>query len=163
MTGIVWPEQFAPGRSAVHVRNELAMAAPAAAVWAWLVRAERWPEWYVNSHGVRIVEAGEGRAGELGLGTRFLWRTFGVAIDSTVAELVAGERIAWTARGVGVRAYHAWLLTPAAGGCRVVTEETQNGWAARLGSLVMPHRMHRYHQIWLESLARQAGAGRRPG
>jgi uncharacterized protein YndB with AHSA1/START domain len=129
------------------------MPAPPAAVWAWLVRAELWPRWYPNSHRVRIVN---GPRPDLALGARFRWWTFGVAIDSTVAEFVPCERLAWTARGIGVRAYHAWLLRPAGDGCQVLTEETQRGWAARLGSLVMPNRMHRGHQVWLETLAQKA-------
>jgi len=157
--GILWPEEDHPGRTPVHVRNELRMPAPPAVVWAWLVRAELWPGWYPNSHRVRIVS---GPRPDLAPGTRFRWWTFGVAIDSTVAELVPCERLAWTARGVGVRAYHAWLLRPADGGCHVLTEETQSGWAARLGSLAMPNRMHRGHQVWLETLARQAAAGPPP-
>jgi uncharacterized protein YndB with AHSA1/START domain len=153
-TTIRWPEEHHPSRTAVHVRNELSMPAPPEAVWAWLVRAELWPRWYRKSHRVRIVS---GPRPDLALGSRFHWWTFGVAIDSTVAELVPCERLAWTARGIGVRAYHAWLLRPTGqGGCHVLTEETQDGWAARLGSLLMPNRMHRGHQIWLEALAQKA-------
>lgn len=150
---IRWPAGYEPGRAAVHVRNELTMAATPEAVWAWLVRAELWPTWYVNSHRVRIVA---GPRPDLALGSRFRWRTFGVAIDSTVEELVPGERIGWSARGFGVNAYHAWLIWRTAGGCHVLTEETQHGWLARLGSLLLPNRMHRYHQIWLEALEKQA-------
>jgi uncharacterized protein YndB with AHSA1/START domain len=156
---IRWPEEHRPGRTAIHVRNEISMPAPPRAVWAWLVRAELWPRWYPNSHRVRIVS---GPRPDLGLGSRFRWWTFGVAIDSTVAEVVPRERLAWTARGAGVRAYHAWLLRPAGSGCHVLTEETQSGWAARLGGLLMPNRMHRGHQLWLETLARQAAGGPPP-
>ena len=39
----------------------------------------------------------------------------------------------------------------------VPTEETQNGWLARLGALVMPGRMSRWHQRWLEELGKVAG------
>ena len=67
------------------------MPALPAAVWAWLVRAELWPTWYPNSHRVRIVN---GPHSDLTLGSRFHWRTFGVAVDSTVAELVPYERLA---------------------------------------------------------------------
>ncbi len=61
-----------------------------------------------------------------------------------------------------MRAYHAWLLRPSGNGCHVLTEETQSGWAARLGNLVMPNRMRRGHQIWLETLARKAAGGQPP-
>jgi hypothetical protein len=156
---IRWPEPYEPSRTAVHVRNELAMAALPAAVWSWLVRAELWPGWYRNAHRVHIVG---GPRPDLALGTRFRWRTFGVAIDSTVEECLPCERLAWTARGAGVRAYHAWYLRPAGYGCHVLTEETQNGWLARLGNQMMPDRMHRYHQIWLEALAQKAAGGPPP-
>jgi hypothetical protein len=116
---IRWPEKYAPGRAPVHVRNELTLRAPCAAAWAWLVRAQLWPTWYPNSANVTYLNSD---AAELADGTRFRWKTFGVTIESTVLEHVPGERIAWDAHGIGVDAYHAWVLTPAPEGCRVRTE-----------------------------------------
>jgi hypothetical protein len=72
-----------------------------------------------------------------------------------VREFEPLERLAWSARGIGVDAYHAWLFEPN----NVLTEETQNGFLARLGSLAMPNRMHKYHQIWLENLSEKALTG----
>jgi len=37
-------------------------------------------------------------------------------------------------------------------GVYMLTEVTQNGWLARLGALVMPGRMSRWHQRWLVGL-----------
>lgn len=157
---IRWPERFEPSRCPIHVRNELTMSAPAAAVWGWLVRAEAWPEWYANASDVTV----EGpSAPDLSAGTRFRWRTFGVSLVSTVEEFVPGERIAWHAVGRGIDAYHAWLIEPLDSGCRVLTEETQHGWLARLGKLLMPSRMHRQHQAWLEGIQAKAVAGSPPG
>jgi uncharacterized protein YndB with AHSA1/START domain len=151
-----WPERYHPERAPVHVRNELTSSAPPEALWAWLVRAALWPTWYPNSSGVEFIE-GEGP--DLAPGTVFRWRTFGVGITSRVEELVPCERIAWSARGVGVDAYHAWLLEPGPGGCRILTEETQHGWLARAGNTLLPRRMGKYHHIWLEGLSRQAATG----
>ena len=67
------------------------------------------------------------RQSELRLGTMFTWRTFGVKLKSTVQEFVPNERLAWSARGLGVDAYHAWLLVPLLSGTHVITEETQYG------------------------------------
>jgi hypothetical protein len=64
--------------------------------------------------------------------------------------------------GLGVEAYHAWEITPTAVGAHVLTEETQHGWAARLGSIVFPNRMSKFHQIWLERLAANAQGGLPP-
>lgn len=154
--GIAWPPRFAPAHCPVHVRNELAITATPERVWHWLVRARDWPRWYANAADVRFLA---GAPPDLAPGARFRWRTFSVRIESTVREWEPPTRLAWDARGVGVEAYHAWLITPTADGCHVRTEETQHGGLARLGALLMPRRMWRYHQIWLESLRARALGG----
>jgi Polyketide cyclase / dehydrase and lipid transport len=154
--GIRWPEEFAPANTPVFVSNQLEMNVPPAAVWEWLIRADLWPEWYPNSKNVKYLEPSKG---PLRMGTTFRWTTFGVMIVSQVTEFAPCERIAWNARGTGVDAYHAWLVEKTDRGCRVLTEETQNGWAARLGKMLMPSRMGKYHQIWLEGLEQQARGG----
>ena len=156
LQGIVWPARYAPGNAPVHVRNERTMRASPEAVWAALVRAARWPEWYPNSSHVTLLR---GSPPDLAPDTKFRWKTFGFTIDSTVVEFVPTERIAWDARGLGVDAYHAWLIRPAADGCYVLTEETQHGWLARLGNLLFPRRMYRGHELWLDSLEKRALSG----
>jgi len=153
---IIWPEHFAPQHCPIHVRNELAMAASSENVWAWLIRAPLWPTWYANSANVQFLQ------GDLALATRFKWKTFGVTIESTVLEFVPVERIAWDAHAFGIEVYHAWLIQKTPIGCHVITEETQRGWLARLGKLLMPNRMWKYHQIWLERLSANATQGAPP-
>jgi hypothetical protein len=150
-----WPERYHPDRAGVYVSNSLAVAVGPEILWAWMIRAPLWPTWYSNSSGVVLLNS-EGP--DLELGTRFRWKTFGVWIESEVQEFVPCERLAWNARGTGVDAYHAWRFEPG----NILTEETQNGFLAKLGSVVMPKRMHKYHQIWLESLRDKASTGR-PG
>ena len=157
--GIRWPDHYHPARCPVHVRNELSMAAPIDAVWVWLVRAVLWPSWYRNSANVRFLE---GSTPDLSPSTRFQWKTFGVTIQSTVLEFVPYERIAWDAHASGVDAYHAWVLHKTPDGCHVLTEETQHGWLARLGKLLTPSRMYRFHQVWLEGLRDNARSGMPP-
>jgi polyketide cyclase/dehydrase/lipid transport protein len=149
---IRWPDRYDPSRAPVHVSNEIDTPAAPEVLWAWLVRAPLWPSWYPNAKDVVLA----GGAPELTLGVTFTWRTFGVAIRSTVLEFVPPERIAWNAFGIGVDAYHAWEITPTSAGAHVLTEETQYGWAARLGSIVFPNRMSKFHQIWLERLSEKA-------
>ncbi len=156
---IQWPDRYQPSNCPVHVRNELDMAASQDHVWAWLVRVLLWPTWYVNSANTEIIE---GSGPDLEEGTRFRWKTFGVTITCTVRECALHERIAWDAHTLGIDVYHAWALQPSAKGCRVLTEETQHGWLARLGKLFMPKRMYRFHQLWLEGLESKARAGLPP-
>lgn len=159
LDGIVWPPHYAPGHVPVHVRNERAMRCSPESVWAALVRAAEWPEWYPNAARLTFLT---GSPPDLAPGTRFRWTTFGVTIVSTVLEFVPAERIAWDARGIGLDAYHAWLIRPTVGGCHVLTEESQHGWLARLGDRVFPHRMSRGHELWLDSLEQRASRGPLP-
>jgi hypothetical protein len=123
---IHWPERYDPARTPVHVRNEFDTRAAPALVWAWLVRAAMGPSWYPNSRDVRLDG---GSSVDLSLARSFTWRTFGVSIRSTVLEDAPPEHIAWNALGLGVDAYHAWLITPTLTGSHLLTEETQCGWA----------------------------------
>lgn len=147
---IEWPERYNPARTPIHVRNEVESAAAPEAVWAWLIRAALWPSWYPNSRNVRVDG---GASVDLVNSGSFTWRTFGVAIRSTVLEYEPPYRIAWNASGLGVDAYHAWLITPTAAGSHILTEETQYGWGARLNNWVFPNRMSRFHQLWLDRLS----------
>ena len=145
---IRWPRGFEPASSPVHVINRLDTETAPDSVWARLIHASGWPAIYANAGNVK-VEGG----GNLFAGARFTWKTFGIALESEVKEFVPETRIAWLATGIGVQAYHAWLITPTATGCTILTEETQHGLVARSGRLIFPNRMGRWHQKWLEALA----------
>ena len=101
----------------------------------------------------RIQRVSTDGGADLHANAEFSWETFGVHLRSAVRVFELPARLAWTAEGIGVDAYHAWLIVPAASGCRVITEETQYGWLARAANWLMPARMHRGHQLWLERLA----------
>jgi uncharacterized protein YndB with AHSA1/START domain len=152
---IRWPERYAPDATAFHVRRQMEMPVPPERVWAWLVRAPLWPTWYPGFKEVAI----EGGASELTTGARFRWKAFGATLDSRVEEFVPFERIAWTARSTGIDAFHPWLIERLPPGCRVTSEETQNGWVARLNNLLRPGSVARIHQTWLERLLEKAESG----
>jgi len=155
---IRWPEKYGPERTAVHVHNELDIGAPPERVWAWLIRADLWPTWFSRAKDVRILGGGK----ELQAGSEFRWKTSGAKLRSKVDEFVPCERLSWNAHAMGIDAYHAWLIERTPSGCRVVTEENQNGWLARLSNAIRPSHMGRLHQAWLESLQEMAKAGLPP-
>ena len=155
---INWPERYLPDRTAVHAHNELPMTVAPEAVWPWLVRADLWPKWYSNSKEVAI----EGGGHELALGITFHWKTFGVSLTSKVEELVPNERLSWSARATGVDVYHAWLIQKIPSGCRVVTEENQNGFLARLSNSLRPGNIEKQHKVWIENLLVKAKSGSPP-
>jgi len=155
---IIWPDQYSLGNTTVHVSNEVVIPASPDVIWAWLVRASLWPEWYPTVRRVKI----EGGSQDLGPGTKFSWGIFGVTLSSKVEEFVPCERLAWSAQFEGVDAYHAWLIEKKPEGCRVLTEENQKGWLARLNSLLRPSNVRYYHYLWLEALMAKAKNGYPP-
>ena len=151
-----WPADAAPQGAAVYTYNEIDVAAPPAAVWAWLVRAPAWPSYYGNASNVRFPDGG---GPDLALGTRFTWRTFGVNVETTVTEWVPNERLAWRGKTLGGTGHHGWVIEPTAAGCHVVTEETQRGIVPMLGQWFLRRGLLTQHQRWLEGLKRMAESG----
>jgi hypothetical protein len=128
-------------------------------VFAWLVHAERWPQWYSQCTSVRILS---GPAPALGIGSHFRWTVLGVPVVTTVEECDPPHRLAWSGTGLGAAAYHSWDVEPTPTGCRVITEETQRGLIPSLLRVLL-RPLLRFTQIrWLEALAKVAVAGPPP-
>jgi hypothetical protein len=146
---IHWPASFSPESADMFSHNEIMIHADCSIVWRHLVAAPKWPNWYPNA---RDVQLPDGNQGVLQADTKFDWITFGVHIDSTVHEYVPDRRLGWFSERPGVRAYHTWLLVPAAEGCQVVTEEETKGPAAITGRKSNPGALHAGHELWLTRL-----------
>jgi uncharacterized protein YndB with AHSA1/START domain len=160
VSDIRWPERHRPEDSSFLAVNEIQIAAPVERVWAWLTRPDLWPSYYGNA---RLVRHREGPWPEVGLGTRFRWLTFGVIVQSEIVEYEPElGRVAWSARELGASGHHGWLLDERDGGTLVRTEETQRGPAMAVIKPVMKPLMLRFHQRWLEGLARVAAEGPPP-
>lgn len=157
-TDIEWPADLLPANTPVFAHNELRIDARPEVVWAWLVRAQRWSEYYFNCRGLKFV-GGRPEHGELRPDVRFTWWTFGVPVDCTVTEFQANRRLAWRGGGAGASGYHGWLIQPAGDASLVVTEEVQAGLVPRLAAPILNRALAWTHQKWLESLARVATAG----
>ncbi|MGO9453279.1 MAG: SRPBCC domain-containing protein [Candidatus Binataceae bacterium] len=150
-----WPAGFEPNSSSVFAHNEIVIAASPDRVWRWLIRAARWPEWYSNSANVTFLAADPP---DLAANTQFRWKTFGAAVTSRVIVFDPPHELGWDARGVLI-AYHGWLIEPDGSGCRVITEETQNGIVPKLAWWYLRPMLERGHQNWVESLKRKAEGG----
>ena len=152
-SAVRWPAGHQPEGARLHQANRSSSSAGCEAVFARLVRPDRWRDFYPNVFRVRH------RGGpwpELALGSSFTWITFGAPVTTEVTEFEPPHRLAWTGRGLGAVGHHAWLLTPTAGGCEILTEETQRGAAiALLGPVLRPAVRH-FHQRWVDGVARIA-------
>ncbi len=157
---IDWPADLDPSEAAFHAVNELQIDAPREHVWEWLRRPSLWPEYYGNSW---LVKHHEGPWPGAEVGTRFRWVTFGIVVQSEIVECNALDgRFTWSASELGAKGHHVWMLSDRDGGTFVRTEETQRGWSIAPIRPVMSRLMVRYHQRWLEGLARVAAGGPPP-
>ena len=100
--------------------HEIVVAAPPQQVWDAHTRIRDWPEW---NQGITRAAI----AGQLEVGASFDWETAGMAITSTVRELIPGKRIVWDGTVGGILGIHAWTFTPHNGGTLVRTDESWEG------------------------------------
>lgn len=154
---VIWPEPFHPRISAIYGLNDIDIEAPADTVWKLLVDAENWHRYFAPENQVRIL----GRERELALGTRLTRVTGGCPMSLEITECPPGRRLAWatTVDGdvTGSAAYHGWVITPTAGGCHVLTKETQQGpFFVEMIGQKDPGLLYRYHHEWVETRARAA-------
>lgn len=156
MTGesaISWPDEHRPEVSAFLAVNELQIPAEPEVVWAWLRRPDLWPRYYSNA---RLIKHLGGPWPELELGSGWRWLTFGAFVTSELVEYQPPLRLAWSAKTLAGSGHHGWVLRPEAGGTFVRTEETQKGLGIQVIKPALRPLMIRFHQRWLEGLAKVA-------
>jgi uncharacterized protein YndB with AHSA1/START domain len=152
-----WPEPYDPKTSAIYALNDIDVRAAPEVVWKLLVDAENWSSYFAAEDQVKIL-SGEP---ELALGTKYSRVTVGFPMTLVVTECVPGHRLSWSTVVDGDEtsssAFHGWVITPTNHGCHVLSEETQQGpfFLEELGRK-NPGALYRYHQDWVESLARAA-------
>ena len=135
------------------------MKAPPEGVWKLLVDAENWSSYFPPEDRVKILSG----ASELALETKYSRVTVGFPMTLKVTECEPFARLSWETTvdddETGSSAYHGWVITPTDDGCHVLTEETQQGpfFLEELGRK-HPGALYRYHQDWVECLARAAEA-----
>jgi predicted SnoaL-like aldol condensation-catalyzing enzyme/uncharacterized protein YndB with AHSA1/START domain len=156
---VAWPHQYDPKTSAIYALNDIDVSAPPEVVWKLLVDAENWSSYFPAENQVKILTAEP----ELARGTKYSRVTVGFPMHLIVTEYVPGRRLAWSTLvdgdETGSSAYHGWVITPTDNGCHVLSEETQQGpfFLEELGRK-NPGALYRYHQEWVENLARAAEA-----
>lgn len=149
MSEPAWPGGLSPARGRISTFHERVVTPPPEAVWAKLVDANRWPQWFDNCRDMRI-EGGD----RLADGTVFRWVAFGVRVRCVVDRWEPGRLLAWTGTGAGARGHHRWLLRPARdGGTHVITEEVMTGLVPFAGRFWLRPALLRSNKRWLDGLA----------
>ncbi len=156
---VIWPERYDPRTSAIYALNDIDVKAPPEVVWKLLVDAENWSSYFTAEDQVKIL-TGEPK---LALGTKYSRVTVGFLMNLIVTEYMPVYRLSWSTLvdgdETGSSAFHGLVITPTDDGCHVLTEETQQGpfFLEEIGRK-HPGALYRYHQEWVESLARAAEA-----
>jgi uncharacterized protein YndB with AHSA1/START domain len=146
-----WPSGMEPAECPVRVRSERVIDAPPDRVFRWLVRADRWPEWFEGASAVRCSSGPE-----ISDGATVRWRIMGASARADIKRLRPAELLEWEGGGMGVRAYHSWRLEPLGERTRVVSAETARGPAASLFRPLLHRIIERTHQRCLDGLTRAA-------
>jgi uncharacterized membrane protein len=90
-------------------RSETEIDAPVETVWDVLTAVESWPAWNPDIKSVSLE-------GELAEGASFRWKAGPGTITSTIREIDAPRRIAWTGKTFGINATHVYRLEDRNGG-----------------------------------------------
>jgi uncharacterized protein YndB with AHSA1/START domain len=151
---IIWPDEFDPKKSKFFVHNEIEIAAPFEVVWNILVDAKAWESWYVGAKNVSFVNPSDK---VLQADSRFNWETMGLKFpNTTIKEFEPNRLLAWESRIKSIQGYHVWLIIPTGTGCKVITEEAQNGWLTFFEKTFQGKKLHQLHDIWLGELKAKA-------
>jgi len=155
---IRWPQAYTPELAPFTITNSIFISAPPQTVWDQLIHAESWPTWYKGATNV-VVEGST--TGTLEAGSTIKWTTMDQNLVTKVVEFEPPYRMGWESRQSSLNAYHAWLLIPADGGTRVVTDESQFGRLAHLQRIFLPSKLRKLHDVWLAELKSRAEAAHR--
>ena len=105
--------------------SEIEIAAEPDAVWDVLTDFQGWPAWNPDVKSMFI-------RGDVAPGTQFEWKSGPVSITSTIERVARPRLIAWTGKTFGTSAIHVYRLDARDAGTVVYTEESFDGWLARL-------------------------------
>ncbi len=151
---IVWPRRYEPQRSKFFVHNEIEIMAKPEKVWSILIKASEWEQWYSGASKVSLPNNED----TLKYGMEFKWKTMGLNFISKVEAFEQDRYLAWESKKSSIQGYHIWLIVPTANGCKVITEESQNGWLTLLEKWFQGKKLSRLHDYWLGELKKKAEA-----
>jgi uncharacterized protein YndB with AHSA1/START domain len=112
-------------RAPVVGASDIEIAAAPEAVWEVLTAFERWPSWNPQVKSLTMQ-------GGVAPGSVFRWKAGPGTITSTIQRVERPRLIAWTGKTLGIKAIHFWHFEPRNGKTSVRTEESYEGFVARL-------------------------------
>ncbi|WP_344217823.1 hypothetical protein [Kribbella sancticallisti] len=86
------------------------------------------------------------------MGATFDWHTHGLAITSTVYEIVPGSRIVWGELAQAIDGIHVWTFKAVADGTLITTEESWSGPPVDANQPTLQSALDASLTSWLEHL-----------
>ena len=112
-------------KNPVFASAEIMINAPIEKVWKIQTNLSEWKSWNSDIQSMQVI-------GEVGSGTKFIWKAGGITIESEIIEYQPNSKIAWKGKTFGINAHHVWQFTKTEDGTRVYTEEKFTGFLAWL-------------------------------
>jgi hypothetical protein len=150
---IDWPYAYEPTKSKFYVHNEIEINANPEVVWSFLIDALHWQSWYKGAKNVSFLNPADT---VLNATTIFKWETMGLKFISTVEQFEPYRLLAWESKKKSIQGYHVWLIVPTEKGCKVITDESQNGWLTFFEKTFQGKKLEKLHNVWLAELKNKA-------
>ncbi|GGH21582.1 hypothetical protein GCM10007423_02800 [Dyadobacter endophyticus] len=151
---INWPEGFTPAESDFFIHNEIDIKASPQVVWDIFIHAAKWPELNKKSEGIKLINSPDGK---LNSSSVFIWSPAG-KFKSTIKEFKPPYNVAWLGEtdNKKMTIYNAWMIIPTAEGCKVISEESQNGPKTKIEKIFAPNMVSKDLKNWLIRLKEQS-------
>lgn len=150
---IKWPTEYEPSRAKFYVHNEIEINATPEKVWGILVDALQWESWYVGAKNVALTPPTDTT---LDAKSVFSWLTMGLRFESTIRQFDPNRLLAWESKKKSIQGYHVWLIVPSTNGCKVITDESQNGWLTFFEKTFQGKKLKKLHDVWLSELKKKS-------
>lgn len=151
-TTIVWPANYDPAKSKFYIHNEIEINTSPQAVWEVLIDAKKWPSYYEGAKNVVLIDTSQN---VLQANSVIKWQTMGLKFVSTIKEFVPNKLLAWESKKKNIQGYHVWLIVPTPNGCKVITDESQNGWLTFFEKTFQGKKLQKLHDVWLKELKKK--------
>jgi hypothetical protein len=151
---IKWPEGYKPSEADFFVHNEIDIKASPQVVWDILIHAAKWPEWHKKAKGIKLLNSPDGRFNSSSV---FTWYPAG-KFTSSIKEFNPPYNLAWYGEtgNKNMTIYNAWMIIPTKEGCKVVSNESQNGSKTIIEKIFAPNMVRKDIRHWLIRLKEQA-------
>lgn len=151
---INWPGGYKPSEADFFIHTEIDIKASPQVVWDIFIHAAKWPEWHKKTEGIELLNSPNGK---LNSSSVFVWSPAG-KFTSTIKEFNPPYNIAWYGESDDKKmtVYNAWMIIPTKEGCKVVSNESQNGPKTKMEKIFAPNMVRKDLHDWLIRLKGQS-------